>query len=500
LESPIDISRLVHLSLKTAMHFMKNISPKILSLLVCFAASAQAGNDFTNMVAVYLTAKDTNQRLAKTGELSFSDMPQPGEKQTAIFIDPSKTFQTVLGIGGALTDAAAETFYKLSKDKQREILQAYFDPQNGIGYTLGRTSINSCDFSSESYTYVTNDDKNLTSFNISHDLKYRIPFVKEALATAGKNNFTLFASPWSPPAWMKDNDDMAHGGELKPEYYGSWANYYVKFIKAYAKAGVPIWGITVQNEPMAVQTFESCNYTAEEERDFVKNYLGPTLAKAGLAKKKIMIWDHNRSMMYQRAEVILGDPQAAKYVWGVAFHWYVGDNFENVKRVHEAYPKFHVMLTEGCFGPFDMAEIHDWKWGEGYAKSMINDFNNGAVGWTDWNVLLDQNGGPNHVQNYCFAPIHADTKTGMLYYMNSYYYIGHFSKFVRPGARRIISSSMTDDLLTTAFLNKDGKIAVIVLNSSDTNQPFYLWMNNKAAKTDSPPHSIMTLVVSRAGE
>lgn len=208
-----------------------------------------------------------------------------------------------------------------------------------------------------------------------------------------------------------------------------------------------------------------------------------------------MVWDHNRNLIYQRASTVLEDPDAAKYVWGVAFHWYVGNNFENVERVHEAFPAVQLMGTEGCNGPFNLAKINDWTWGENYGQSMINDFNHGAVGWTDWNVLLDETGGPNHVQNFCFAPIHGDTKTGKLYYMNSYYYIGHFSKFVRPGAKRIISSSTTDNLLTTAFLNQDGKIAVIVMNLSDTNAPFSLWMNNRAAKSDSPAHSIMTLIV-----
>ena len=461
---------------------------------MCGAARSSAADFTSEPVTVYVTAKDTGQRLARAGELHFADLPQRTEKQEYIFVDPSKEFQTMLGVGGALTDAAAETFYKLPADKQQEILTAYFDPQKGIGYSLGRTSIHSCDFSSESYTYVTNNDATLASFNIDHDLKYRVPFIKAVLATAGKD-FTLFASPWSPPAWMKDNNDMLHGGKLKPEFYNAWAGYYVKFIKAYAQVGVPIWGLTVQNEPMAVQPWESCLYTAEEERDFVKNYLGPTLVKSGLKDKKILIWDHNRSIMYRRAEAVLDDPAAAKYVWGVAFHWYVGSYFENVKRVHEAFPKTHLLFTEGCNAPFSAARIHEWQWGEQYGISMINDFNNGAEGWTDWNVLLDQQGGPNHVQNYCFAPIHANTETGDLTYMSSFYYLGHFSKFIRPGARRIISSSTADDLLTTAFLNPDGTIAVIVMNPSDTEQPFYLWIEGKAAPTSSPAHSIMTLVI-----
>jgi glucosylceramidase len=245
---------------------------------------------------------------------------------------------------------------------------------------------------------------------------------------------------------------------------------------------------------MANQTWESCNFSAQEECDFVKNHLGPVLVSAGLKDKKILIWDHNRNLMFQRVQGVLDDPAAAKYVWGVGFHWYSGDNFENVRRVKEAYPNVNVLLTEACLYPFDFNKISDWQWGETYAKSMINDFNNGAVGWTDWNVLLDETGGPNHLNNFCYAPIHGNTKTGQLYYLNSYYYIGQFSKFIRPGARRISCSSMVDTLMATAFLNSDGKVAVVVLNLSDEEQPFSLWQEGKRAKTTSPAHSIMTLV------
>jgi glucosylceramidase len=461
--------------------------------LVSSLCSDAAPSDGTKRATIYVTAKDSGQKLSKAGEVEFSPMAQRVEGDQAIFVDPSKTFQTVLGIGGALTDASAETFYKLPKAQQEEILKAYYDPQNGIGYSLGRTHIHSCDFSSASYTYVQDGDRELKTFDVAHDRKYRIPFIKSALATAGKD-FTLFVSPWSPPAWMKSNNDMLHGGKLKPEFEEAWANYFVKFIKAYEQEGIPIWGLTVQNEPMAVQTWESCIFSAEEERDFVKDYLGPVLEKAGMGDKKIIIWDHNRSLMYERASVVLDDPGAAKYVWGVGFHWYVGDYFENVRRLQEAYPKVNLLFTEGCHGYFDPRRINEWGWGELYAKSMINDFNNGAVGWTDWNVLLDEKGGPNHVGNFCYAPIHANTKTGKLTYMNSFYYLGHFSKFIRPGARRIISSSALDPLTTTAFLNKDGSVAVVVLNMSNKAEPFSLCVAGQAAKTSSPAHSIMTVV------
>ena len=472
----------------------KTIAITVLLIGLTAMSSSGASGSSQNRAEIYITAKDTGQRLAKAGEAEFVAGLPVVEKQSDIFVDPSKTFQTLIGIGGALTDASAETFYKVPTDKQQEILTAYFDPQNGIGYTLGRTHIHSCDFSSASYTYVKDGDKQLASFDIAPDLKYRVPFIKAVMAKAG-NHFTLFASPWSPPAWMKDNGSMIHGGKLMPEYYESWAQYYVKFIAAYEKEGIPVWGLTVQNEPLANQTWESCIYTAEEERDFVKNDLGPALRSAGYKDKKVIVWDHNRGLMYHRASVILDDPAAAKYVWGVGYHWYVDDSFENVKRVKESYPRTHLLFTEGCNGPFDQGKINDWQWGELYANSMIHDFNNGAEGWTDWNVLLDEKGGPNHVQNYCFAPIHADTRTGELTYMNSYYYIGHFSKFIRPGAKRIISSSSTEKLLTTAFLNPDGKIAVVVFNPTDQALPFNLHLGGKAAKSGCPAHSIVTVVV-----
>jgi len=449
-------------------------------------------------IIVYTTADSSNYRLTPTDTLQFLDFGQPMETQPCVFVDPVKTFQTFLGIGGALTDASAETFAKLPKDKQQEFLTSYYDPQKGIGYTLARTNIHSCDFSSGSYTYVTDSDKELKSFNVDHDKQFRIPFIKQANAvTAGK--LTLYASPWSPPAWMKDNNDMLHGGKLKPEYYQTWANYYAKFIKTYEKEGIPVWGITIQNEPMAKQTWESCIFTGEEERDFLKKYLGPTLEKEGLGSKKIIAWDHNRDLVYQRASTILNDPDAAKYAWGIGFHWYedwsgADQVFDNIRLVKESFPDKNIIFTEGCNDKFTMTRINDWKLGERYGRSMINDFNDGTVGWTDWNVLLDETGGPNHVKNFCFAPIHANTKTGQLIYTNSYYYIGHFSKFVRPGAKRITSSASRSPLLTTAFINEDGKIAVVVMNTSGKEMPFHLWVGGKAANTRALPHSIMTLV------
>ena len=450
-------------------------------------------------VVVYTTADHSTLRLSEGETLQFKTFAQPRETEPCVFVDPSKTFQSIVGIGGSLTDASAETFAKLPKAAQQELLTAYYDAGKGIGYTLARTTIQSCDFSSGSYTYVADGDESLKTFSIAHDEQYRIPLIKQAIAAAG-GRLTLYASPWSPPGWMKDNNSMLQGGKLLPQYNQSWADHYIKFIKAYEAQGIPVWGLTVQNEPMAKQKWESCNYTAEEERDFIKKYLGPTLEKNGMADKKLIAWDHNRDLIYQRASVILGDPDAAKYVWGVGFHWYEtwtggGMQFANVRRVAETFPEKELIFTEGCKESFSITKTNDWSLGERYGLSMVNDFNSGTAAWTDWNILLDEKGGPNHVGNFCFAPIHADTQTGKLIYTNAYYYLGHFSKFIRPGAKRIISSSSRDQLQTTAFINPDGKVAVIVLNLSEEKLPYTLWIDGKGAATTSLPHSITTLIV-----
>lgn len=449
-------------------------------------------------INVYTTADNTNLRLTNTNTLSFSTSVQPVESEISVFVAPNKKFQTFMGIGGAITDASAEVFAKLSPEKQAELLSAYYNKDNGIGYSLLRTSIHSSDFSSASYTYIEEGDQELKTFSIEHDQQYRIPMIKRAIQSAG-GNLLLYASPWSAPSFMKSNGTMLQGGTLLPQFYQAWANYYTKFVKAYEKAGMPIWGITIQNEPMATQKWESCLFSATAERDFLKNYLGPTMQKEGLGSKKIVVWDHNRDLMNHRANVIFDDPEAAKYAWGMGFHWYEtwsgGEPmFDNVRKVYEAYPTKNLLFTEGCVERFDAKKYQFWGNAERYGKSMINDFNNGTVGWTDWNILLDENGGPNHKDNFCFAPIHADMQTGELIYTPSYYYIGHFSKFIRPNAKRVSTVSSRSSLLSTSFVNTNGEMVTIVMNQSENTINYNLIVGTEKSVITIPAHAIQTLV------
>ena len=440
---------------------------------------------------VYLTARDCldglsrRSRLISTGDKQFFDQ---------VWVCPEKKFQQIVGFGGAFTEAAAVTWLQLSSVRQEEVLKHYFDSDQGHGYTLCRVHMNSCDFSLGNYAHVeTPGDVDLAGFNIERDKQALLPFIKAAQRVA-KQPIKLLVSPWSPPAWMKSNGQMNNGGFLLPQFRQAWAQCFVRFIQAYAAEGVPVWAVSVQNEPAATQRWDSCIYSAEEERDFVRDHLGPALTTAGLGHIKIVIWDHNRDHLVERASVVYSDPDAAKYVWGAGFHWYGEPHFEQVQLTHDAWPDKQLLFTEGCQegGP----HTGSWDLGERYAHNIINDLNRWTVGWIDWNLMLDETGGPNHVGNLCSAPILANTVNDTLMHQSSYYYLGHFSRFIKPGAQRVLCAASRQDLQSTAFANPDGSVAVVVMNRTDQAIAFALKLGIETAATELPPHSIATYLTN----
>ncbi len=435
----------------------------------------------------YLTARCRDDRLAEQpppGTLA------PGHGRTAVTVLPDHAFQTILGFGGSFTEAAAVTWARLDPDARHAFLIDYFDPVRGHGYALGRVHMGSCDFALGNYSHVEEvGDLALRSFSIERDRGALIPFIRAAAAVRGAP-LRLLASPWSPPGWMKTTGAMNRGGRLLPDCRSAWARCYVRFIQAYAAAGIPIWAVSVQNEPEATQSWDSCLYTGEEERDFVRDHLGPELQRAGLGDVRIIIWDHNRDRMVERAALVYSDPAAARYVWGTGYHWYGADHFDHVQLVHDAWPDKHLLFTEGCQegGPHHGS----WDLGERYARSMINDLNRWTEGWIDWNLTLDERGGPNHVGNYCSAPVLVDTANGTLLHQSSYYYIGHISRFVRPGARRVLCATADGDVETAAFLNSDDSLAVIVLNRTESEKALALRLHERDFAINLPPRSIAT--------
>jgi glucosylceramidase len=449
---------------------------------------------------VYTTAQGAAQRFAPQSLGSPKPTSQPLETETAVFVDTRKQFQEVFGFGGAVTDATAEVYAKLTPDQQKAFLAAYFDPKQGLGYSILRTTIHSSDFSSASYTYVKDGDRTLDSFTIGHDMQYRVPLMRQSLASGASygTKMRVFASPWSAPAWMKTNASMLGGGSLKPEYRDLWAQYMVRFVKAYEKAGIPLWGLSIQNEPMAKQKWESMILTADEEIRFLGDHLGPALKAAGLGDKKVIVWDHNRDLLPQRAGTILSDPKARPYVWGVGYHWYEtwakGEPMHrNLAAVHEAYPDVPLLLTESSIEKYDAAQMQSWSNGERYGSEILADLNAGSAGWVDWNMLLDSRGGPNHVGNYCFALLHA-SDDGKLIFTPSYAYMGHFTRYIRPQARRVSAATSRSTLAATAFRNADGSLAVVVMNSTDQAQRYRLIVDGAEVAVDIPAHAIQTAV------
>ncbi|WP_151735680.1 glycoside hydrolase family 30 protein ['Paenibacillus yunnanensis' Narsing Rao et al. 2020] len=442
-------------------------------------------------VQTVLTAKDTDHRLSLQQAIEFKVATAGAKADVTLY--PEEEYQTIIGFGGAFTEAAAYTLSRIDPQKRAEIIRRYFDPVEGLNYSMGRVHIHSCDFALGNYTYVEEDDTILKTFDIARDRQWVLPLIKDAMAAKG-GQLTLLASPWSPPAWMKTNGSMNHGGSLKAEYAGVWARYYTKFIEAYCEEGVPVWAVSVQNEPAAVQVWDSCEYSAEEERDFVKNHLGPALRAAGMGDVNIVIWDHNRDIMVERASAVLSDPEAARYVWGTGIHWYGGEEFDKVAKVHELFPDKHLLFTEGC--QEGGVRLGEWFTGERYGRNMIGDLNAWTEGYLDWNLVLDETGGPNHVGNLCDAPVIADTVTGEIHYNSSYYYIGHFSKYIAPGAVRIGLTSTTEDVLSCAFRNPDGTLAVVLMNEGEEAQSLTLGLGGETARCTLPPHSITTHVIA----
>lgn len=429
---------------------------------------------------------------------------------------PDRTHQRIAGFGGAFTEAAAYVFAQMPPDVQDDFLLRCFggatggaadgaaggdEGRGGNAYTLGRTHIQSCDFALGNYAYVRPLDRALKSFSLTRDRRLLLPFIQCALAV--NPALQLVASPWSPPAFMKTNARMNGGGRLRKSYYDAWAQLLARYVADYAAEGVRIGRMSVQNEPMAAQTWDSCLFTAQEEADFAANHLRPALDAAGFADVRLLAWDHNTDRILERVEETFAVPGADAALGGVAFHWYAGDHFEQVRAVAEAYPDKELLFTEGCVEyaregaggrAGRVSDAEQQRKAEQYAHMVIGCLNAGASGYIDWNLLLDERGGPNHARNFCEAPLMYDREAQELIVNRSFHYLGHFSRFVEPSSRRFLVSRFTDNLECAGFVRPDGNRVLVVLNRHNRAIRFEVAERPHVARLESPAHSIMTLV------
>ncbi len=436
------------------------------------------------------TARNSAHRLT-----ALAAPPKMASGTAAIRCDPRRTAQGIIGFGGALTDSAAHVLRRLPDSKRNAVLRAYYDPVDGIGYTLARTPMTSCDFSLSSWSLDdVVGDLELKNFSLAPMRERQLPLIRDVRQITGAGNFRLLASPWSPPAWMKTNDNMLLGGSLRADCAEAWAAYYVRFVQAMGDEQLPVWALTVQNEPDVSQRWESCRYSPHDEADFIARHLGPALQRARLGDVRLFGWDHNRDGLLNRANALLGEPACAKYLAGLALHWYGEELFEASRQVLAKFPDTQILFTEGCVE--GGAHAGEWAPAERYARNMIGDFSNGICGFIDWNIALDMQGGPNHVGNFCHAPVLIDAAAGAVHFQPSFYYIAHFSRFVRPGAK-LAALANDSALAAIAFVNPDRSVVVIIVNQADDAAAFSLAVADDARSCRVPAHAIQTYIVAR---
>lgn len=451
------------------------------------------------------------------------------DKENVITVLPERKDQIMEGIGGAMTEASAYVIGTLPQDKQEDIYSRFFDADKAA-FSMVRTNIGSCDFSSHTYDYAPDKARSiatkLDNFSIKEDEKDLIPALQKTLAHNPKAK--IYSAPWAPPAWMKVSgdrmgDDLLNAGSittkqnhLDPQYYSLYATYLIKYLQAYKAKGIPIYNLSLQNETQNNADWESCYWTIPQSVDFIQHHLGPRLEAAGFGDMELMIWDWDRQegslgkgdgfISYNRGVLNSG---AGKYVDSIGFHWYGPINFmnngqgglqdyHNINTLHKEYPNIKLYGSEACQGLGGT---------EGparrYIYDIVNDIRAGANGWMDWNLVLDSKGGPVKVPNNCFAPIMVDIPTQKVTVRPEYYALKHLSRTIRPGDRKIFSAvakepyQKENQLLNVAFLDKDtGKEKLIVANTTKGTKDFYIREGGRVAKVTLPGSTIATYIIT----
>lgn len=501
-----------------------------IAVLLCAAtASMFQMNVSASMHMVTDSNTDWSVRVFETSAAgnALTEIPVafPSTDAISIELDTQTKRQPILGFGGSFSEASAHVLSALSSGQRDNVIKAYFSDE-GARYSLTRTHINSCDFSLKQYAYaMIPGDTALEHFNVEKDIRDLFPMIKSAQQTSSEG-FRLIASPWTAPPWMKDNNSWV-GGKLLPEYRGTWALYYAKYIKACAEQGIPIWGVTVINEPHGNgNNWESMLFSPKEMTDFVQEYLGPTLKREGLSSVNVLGYDQNRAGLKEWVDEMFRDTSSSQWFAGTAIHWYEStfDVFANELRYTAGRaPGKYLIQTEACIDAevprwrddawYWREEATDWGWdwapqdqkhlhpkyapAHRYARDIIGCLQNYIHGWVDWNMVLDKQGGPNWAKNWCIAPVIVDTVKDEVYFTPLYYVMSHFSKYIRPGARIIASISQHPDIMVTAAQNPDGSISVVAFNPTKKQHMLRVELIDQEVFVRIDAQALQTIVFSQ---
>lgn len=436
---------------------------------------------------VSYTETTYKNNIRKTIEHNLTTIKATDRENNLINIYPQMEYQKLEGFGGAVTDSAGYVFSLLNEEQKSEMVNQYFSTEN-MAYNQVRIPIDSCDFSLEHYEADSDpDDTEFQKFSFARVEKYILPLLDAAEKAYG-GKLDIMLSPWSTPAYMKTTGERNHGGKLKPEYRKRWAEYICRYIEEYRNRGYHVTKLTMQNEPKAVQTWDSCIYTAEEQKEFLRDYLWPSLKAHGLDDIGIYLWDHNKERVFEWAETII-DTETTSMIRGMAFHWYSGDHFEALRMIREKYPDKQLLLSEACIEYSKFSADDYLNNAQKYAHDMMGNLNEGMNTFLDWNLILNEEGGPNHVGNFCDAPYLFDRDSKELKESNILGYLWHFTHFLEPGAVRIGVSRYTDKLEVTAF-EKDDKITFVILNRTDEELTAHIRLGEYCTEITVQPKSI----------
>jgi glucosylceramidase len=454
---------------------------------MCVSVTSRAQN--IPDAQLWLTTVDRSALLAlQTPSLHFADS---SEALPTIAVNDMQQFQPMEGFGFALTGGSAQLLMRMTPERRTALLKQTFSTEgDGIGASYIRVSIGASDMNDHVYSYDDmppgQTDPELKNFSLAPDRADVIPALKEILAIDPQ--IKILASPWSAPAWMKTNDDV-RGGELKPEFYGAYAQYLVRYIEGMKAEGISITAITVENEPLNPKNTPSMVVFAQEEDAFIGRCLGPAFEKAGI-KTEIQLYDHNPDVPSYPLS-ILADPVAGKYTVGTAFHLYGGDS-RALTDVHREYPNKNLYLTEQSVTQRPGSATIDIA--EPVSRVLIGATRNWSRNVLLWNLAADPKAGPHTNNGGCTGCFGAITLDGDRATFNvAYYAAAHFSKFVPPGSVRIGSNEL-EQLSTVAFLTPDGKVVLVAANTGNFPRTFEIGYHGKFAKTTMPSESVGTYV------
>lgn len=405
----------------------------------------------------------------------------PGETENHVVnLYPQIEYQRWEGFGGAITEAAAYNYSLMDEAQKKTLIEAYFSPER-MNYQLVRIPIDSCDFSLGQYT------------GFERPTKYIVPMLRDAEKAHG-SPLAIILSPWSPPVEWKSNVTREQGGRLLPEYYGDYAEYLCEYILWYRNQGFFVRALTLQNEPHAVQTWDSCIWTAEEQKIFLRDHMWRAMEKHDLTDVEIYLWDHNKERAYEWLRDII-DEETDRMVAGTAVHWYSGDHFEALQLCRERFPEKKLIVSESCFEYRVYGAVEPSFAAQKLSHEIIGDLNGGISAFCDWNLLLDERGGPCYAENFCLAPFLYDRDRKKLKPQLLQRIIELFSRSVEPGSVRIAHSRASAQVEASAWKRPDGSLALMLLNKSEASAPICVRVDGLETELILCPKSVSSCIV-----